>query len=398
MTSPSRAAAPARPRIALVAPSLDILGGQGVQARALERALRQDGYRVDFIPINPRFPAGCRWGRRVPVLRTLVNEMLYALTLPRLRRADLVHIFSASYWSFLLAPVPAMIVATLLGRPVVLHYHSGEADDHFRRWRRLFPACLRWPAAVVVPSTYLQAVFARHGIATTVIPNIVDLSHFRHRERQSIRPRLLSVRNFEPYYRVDVTIEAFALLKTRLHDATLTLAGYGSLERELRRLASRLGVPDIVFAGRVDPERLPALYDRADIFVNSSVVDNQPVSVLEAFAAGLPVVSTPTGDIANMLREGGAGILVDPLDRAAMADAVATLVDRPDLACRLASRARAQVERHTWAAARTLWASIYQTVLDRPPAHAAAPMPGARRPLVEPPSPIAREYHASSHR
>jgi glycosyltransferase involved in cell wall biosynthesis len=60
----------------------------------------------------------------------------------------------------------------------------------------------------------------------------------------------------------------------------------------------------------VAPTELPALLDQADVFVNSSIVDNQPVSVLEAFAAGLPVVSTPTGDIANMIRDGETGLLV----------------------------------------------------------------------------------------
>ena len=78
--------------------------------------------------------------------------------------------------------------------------------------------------------------------------------------------------------------------------------------------------------------------------MNSSVVDNQPVSILEAFAAGLPVVSTPTGDIAAMLRGGQAGLLVGPEDPAAMAEAVTRLLDQPDLAARIISRARQELD------------------------------------------------------
>ena len=74
-----------------------------------------------------------------------------------------------------------------------------------------------------------------------MIRNVVDLSRFEYRERQPLRPRLLSTRNLEPYYRVDVILEAFALVKAQLPDATLTVAGYGSEEARLRRLAGRGG-------------------------------------------------------------------------------------------------------------------------------------------------------------
>ena len=120
-------------RIAFIAPTLGILGGQGVQAATLAGALRKDGWALDFIPINPSFPRGLRWLRRVPYARTLLNEALYLMRLSALRRADVVHVFSASYSSFVLAPLPALLVAKALGKPVVLNYRSGEAPDHLSR-------------------------------------------------------------------------------------------------------------------------------------------------------------------------------------------------------------------------------------------------------------------------
>lgn len=348
--------------IAVVAPSLEILGGQGVQARALMKALAEDGYRVSLIPINPRFPAALRSIRSVPYLRTLLNELLYLPGLLELRRADVVHVFSASYWSFLLAPIPAIAAAKLCHKPVVLHYHSGEADDHLTRWGRVVTPWLRLVDEIVVPSRYLQSVFARFGFRTVVVPNLVDLSQFRHRERRALRPRLLSVRNLEPHYGVGNTIEAFALLKAWFPAATLTIAGYGSEGWRLRGLVDRRKLTGIRFLGRVEPERLPASYDDADVFVNSSTIDNQPVSILEAFAAGLPVVSTPTGDIANMLHRGDAGLLVPTDDPHAMAQAVGALLDDPDLARHLTMRARVEVERYTWSHIRERWADVYRTV------------------------------------
>jgi glycosyltransferase involved in cell wall biosynthesis len=355
--------AAARPRIALVAAGREFLGGHDVQARALIAGLQAEGCSVNFIPINPPIPRALRWLRGIRYLRTLLNQALYLPSLAALRQADVAHVFSASYWSFLLAPVPAMLLARSFGKRVVLHYHSGEAEDHLAHWGALVHPWLRLADAIVVPSVYLQQVFARHGYRTRVIGNIVDTSRFRYRERVPLRPRLLSSRNLEPYYRVDITLRAFALLKQRYPDATLTLAGVGSEERRLRELAATLAVDGIRFVGRVEPSRMPELCDEVDIFVNASVLDNQPVSVLEAFAAGLPVVSTATGDIASMVgagvRAGECGLLVPRLDPAAMAAAVETLLENPQRAARMAQCARAEVERHTWPQVRQAWAAVY---------------------------------------
>ena len=356
---PVRPLLPGRPVIALVAASLDILGGQGVQAAALAASLRAEGAEVTFIPIDPRFPPSLRWLRRWPYARTLLNQTLYLPSLAGLRRADVAHIFSASYGSFLLAPAPAITTARALRKRVVLHYHSGEADDHLARWGALVHPWLRLVDEIVVPSDYLRGVFERHGYRARVIRNIVDLSRFRYRDRIPLRPRLLSTRNLEPCYRVDITLRAFAILKGRHPEATLTIAGYGSEEAGLRRLAARLGVDGIRFVGRIEPEAMPALCDEADIFVNSSVVDNQPVSILEAFASGLPVVSTPTGDIPAMVRDGETGLLVAAAAPEETARAVAELLEQPQRALLMTRRARREVGEYAWPSVREAWAAAY---------------------------------------
>jgi L-malate glycosyltransferase len=348
-----------KPRVAVVAASLDILGGQGVQADRLVDALARDGYDVTFVPINPRFPSRIRSLREIRFVRTSVNQLLYLPSLLQLSSVDIVHVFSASYWSFLLAPVPAMATARSLKKRVVLHYHSGEADDHLSNWGGLVHPWLRLAHEIVVPSQYLRTVFGRHGYRVRVIPNVVDLSRFGYRDRRPLRPRLLSARNLERGYRIDVVLEAFARFRAAVPDATLTVAGYGSEERRLRRLAAGLAGDSVRFVGRIDPERMPALYADADLFVNASVVDNQPVSIIEALSAGLPVVSTPTGDIRFMLQEGQAGVLVPPDDPIAMAHALLGLWSDPDRAMRLARRARRDAARYTWPAVRDQWAQAY---------------------------------------
>jgi glycosyltransferase involved in cell wall biosynthesis len=290
-------------------------------------------------------------------VRTLVNQALYVPGLTRLAAVDVVHVFSASYASFLLAPVPAMLAARMMNKRVVLHYHSGEAEDHLANWGPLVHPWLRLADEIVVPSAYLGEKFARFGYRTTVIPNVVDVSRFAYRERVPLQPRLLSTRNLEPMYGVDVIVDAFARLRALVPDATLTIAGYGSEEPRLRQEAAPTG--GIRFIGKVAPEHMPDVLAAADIFLNASVVDNQPVSILEAFASGLPVVSTPTGDIPAMLHHGHAGVLVPHRDPAALAAAVAALLDYPDDAREMARRAQHGVDGYTWAAVRDAWSSVY---------------------------------------
>jgi glycosyltransferase involved in cell wall biosynthesis len=351
-----------RPRVAIVAASLDILGGQAVQADVLRQRLEADGWDVTFVPINPRFPAAGAWLRRVPALRTIVNESLYVPSLHKLRKVDVVHVFCASYWSFLLAAAPALLAGRALRKRVILNYHSGEAPDHLARWGALVHPWLRLADEIVVPSEFLAGVFAQHGHRARVIHNVVELDRFHYRERAALRPLLLSNRNLETHYGVDNTLRAFALLQGECADAELTVAGAGSEEAKLRTLAQDLGVERIHFAGRVAPEAMPQLYDRADVFVNSSTIDNQPLSVLEAFAAGVPVVSTPTGGIAAMVRDGETGSIVAANDPAAMARAVDALLSQPARAREMAQRAHDELRAYTWGVAREQWSRAYRGV------------------------------------
>jgi glycosyltransferase involved in cell wall biosynthesis len=348
-------------RVAIVAASMDILGGQGVQAQALVTELRRDGNDVTFIPINPAFPAPLSFLRQWRGVRTVINQHLYLPSLLRLAAVDVAHVFSASYASFLLAPMPAMAVARALDKRVVLHYHSGEADDHLANWGALVHPWLKLAHEIVVPSEYLRAVFAKYGYDVHVIPNVVDLSTFTFRERRPLRPRLVSTRNLEPHYRVDVTIEAFAGLKPIVPEATLTIAGYGSEEPRLRRLVEERRLSGVRFVGKVEPSRMPQLLDEADIFLNASVVDNQPVSILEAFASGLPVISTGTGDIPALVRHEETGLIVPPLEPTAMAAAVLSTLQRSDRAREMAQRALASTSRFVWPSVRDKWADIYRS-------------------------------------
>ncbi|MGA6986487.1 MAG: hypothetical protein WBZ01_10565, partial [Terriglobales bacterium] len=126
-----------RLKVAIVAPSMRYIGGQSVQAELLLRLGRDDSeLELSFIAVDPPLPTAFSWAEGIPGLRTILREPIYFLHLWRgLRDVDIAHIFSASYWSFLIAPTPAWLFAKLRGKKSVINYRSGEARDHLRRFR-----------------------------------------------------------------------------------------------------------------------------------------------------------------------------------------------------------------------------------------------------------------------
>lgn len=350
-------------RVAIVAASLRILGGQAVQAhQLLQQWQEQPNVRAWLVPVNPEPPGPLAWLTKIKYARTIVTQLCYwPLLIRELRRADVVHVFSASYFSFVLSPLPAILIARLLRRPVVLNYHSGEAPDHLRR-SALARHVLRGTVDLnVVPSTFLRDVLRSFGIDALVVPNIIDTRRFAYRVRDPLRPRLLSTRNFEPMYNVECLIRAFARVQASYPDASLTLVGSGSRESALRALVRDLGLRHVTFTGRVEPADVARYYADADIYVQTPSIDNMPLSVLEAFASGMPVVSTNVGGVPAILKDGVHGLLATDNDDEMVATHVLTLLGAPDYARQLAAAARESCAAYEWPVARDGWLAAYES-------------------------------------
>jgi L-malate glycosyltransferase len=365
----AQASGAARPvRVLMVAPSLGILGGQAVQAaRLLAELRRESGLVVDFLPINPRLPGVLGHMQAIKYVRTILTEFAYCVSLLRRVSAyDVLHIFSASYFSFVLAPTPAILIGKLFGKKVLLNYRSGQAAGHLMRWRHTAMPTFRLTDAVVAPSGYLVDVFARFGISARSIFNFVATERFRFRARRPLRPVFLSNRNHEPLYNVACTLRAFALIQAQHADARLIVVGDGSQRNALARLARELQLHNVEFVGRVEQTRMHEWYDAADVYLNSPDIDNMPGSIIEAYAAGLPVVTTNAGGIPYIVRDGETGLMVACADHAALAQAALRLLADQALATRLVTNAHAECRKYSWAAVREEWLTLYRELAQTP--------------------------------
>jgi glycosyltransferase involved in cell wall biosynthesis len=249
----------------------------------------------------------------------------------------------------------------------VVNYRGGDAERFFAKsFSRVKPTLAR-AAAVVVPSRFLAAVFARYGVEVRIVPNIIDLARFAGRSGAPAAPHLVVTRNLEPIYDVETAIRAFAIVRRRHRLARLTVAGTGPAEGALRALTVELGVADAVaFSGRIDNRDMPALYHAASVMLNPSTVDNMPISILEAWASGVPVVSTSAGGVPFLVAEGRNALLVDPRRPEAMAEAALRVLDSPALATSLVKAGLAAAEQFAWPRVREAWLEIYAKLAAKP--------------------------------
>ena len=347
-------------RVLLIAPSLRITGGQAVQATRLLAALRKDpSIDVDFQAIGPEPPGLLRALKRLKGIRTAAAWATYVCQLLwRAPRYAILHVFSASNTSYMLWTLPALGVARLYRKRIVLNYRDGQANDHLSRWRSAIPT-IRQMDAVVAPSGFLVDVFGRHGLQIQTISNILDPSRFKFRRRRELRPVFLHNRILEPLYNVGCTLRAFQIVQQHYPEASLTVAHDGVSRPSLEQLARELGLRNTRFIGIVPPDQIADLYDDADIYLTSPDIDCMPGSVLESFASGLPVVATGTGGIPYIATHEQTALLVAKGDHEAMAAAALRLLREPDLVERLTRAAHESCARYAEGPVREQWSALY---------------------------------------
>uniref|UniRef100_A0A832A8Q6 Glycosyltransferase family 1 protein n=1 Tax=Desulfacinum infernum TaxID=35837 RepID=A0A832A8Q6_9BACT len=336
------------PSICLVAPFAPPYGGMAVQAQQWVDQLTAHGFLVVPVRANRR-PSDVSLWSQLPGVRTGVNLARFLRDLvSAFHCTDVVTIFSAFFNYFFWVTFPALLVARAQKKPVILNVRGGAAEAFFHRYGTILRPMMRWVSAVIAPSGFLaQAVERAFGVKALIVPTMVDVDRFPFRIRDFGRARLLAARNLESLYGLDVVLESFARVQKKIPHARLTLVGDGSLRLFLERLAVRLGVASSVqFCGAVPHVEMPAVYDRHDILVNASRVDNLPNVILEAFACGLPVVSTRAGGIPFLVDHGQTGLLVDVDDCDGLARGVLHLLESAESARAMVYKARFEAEKH----------------------------------------------------
>ena len=342
--------------VAILGPFPPRPGGVSVQCGILADCLTTAGASVTRI--NTDVPGLRRWGR---VGRMLLPPAQVATTLWRLwrtrRRWQILHVHAASWWGFM--PAVVGTIARGPGKRTVITYHGGEAATFLQRWGWLARPVLRRYHVLLTLTRTQAGVFAAHGLRSTIAPNILAIERFPFRPRRHLSPRILWLRQLEPHYRPADALQVLARVQAQYPEATLTLAGQGTVMSELRQRAEDMHLRGVTFTGHLPPAAISPTYDAADIFLNTSAIDSLPLTLLEASACGLPIVSTTAGSIPDLIADGENGLLAPVGDVDALADHILRLLHDPDLTARLSLAARVNAERFAWPQIAPLLAQAY---------------------------------------
>ncbi len=301
-----------------------------------------------------------RWGllRGADVLSTAVQNR---------NRFDVAVVDVYSGRAFLWAEALGMLLQSMR-IPFVYSLHGGALPEFAASQPARVRKCLSRATSVTSPSRYLLEQMQSYVTTAVVLPNPLDVSQYAFRLRSAVRPNLIWVRRLHRIYNPSLAPRVIALLTKEWPDIRLTMVGRderdGSSD-ETMRTARELGVADrIRFTGGVPRTEVASLLESADIFLNTTDIDNTPVSVMEAMACGLCVVSTNPGGLPWLIRDGHDGMLSPCNDAESLAGNIDSLLRSPGYAAKVSASARRTVESFDWSVVLPQWEQLLRSTFE----------------------------------
>lgn len=250
-----------------------------------------------------------------------------------------------------------ILYAYLWKKRTVVFIHSGRMPEFVQRWSKWTRMVLTRSDMVLVPNGFLQEKLSSRGVRIDgSIPNFIDLEQYSYRERSDLVPRFLYVRGLWSAYNPEMALRAFSIIQSKYPNASITMAGReGDCSTQCRSLVSELSLQNVQFVGLVQKKEIIELANSHDIHLHTNRSENMPVSIIEMWACGLPIVGTNVGGMPYLVRNYEDAILVESEDFNAMAEVCIKLLSEPHLAGRLSHNGRMRAEELTWDRVKTNW-------------------------------------------
>lgn len=249
----------------------------------------------------------------------------------------------------------------ILGLPYIPVLHGGDFPTRMEKSPRMTEVLLKQSSLNITPSRYLLEALESRGYEARLVANTIPIHDCPFKERKSFRPRLLYVRALAEIYNPKMALRVLAEILKDYPGAELCMIGPdgdGSLQGCIE-LSRELGIESKVkFAGKLPKEEWHHNSEGYDIFINTTNKDNTPVSVIEAMALGLPVISTNPGGIPYLIEDGVDGLLVETNDVHGMANKIRSLLVDVEYAIEMAVSARRKAESFDWETVKILWKEI----------------------------------------
>lgn len=312
----------------------------------LGRQLEEAGYKVYY--------AGTIKNKVLRLLEMLLKTIFVGW------KADYIMIDTYSTNAFWFAYMTGQL-AQFMCKKYITILHGGDLPERIKRSKKACDLLFLNSYANVAVSGYLQHAFKLNNYSVALIPNGIQLERYPYKIRNSPAPRLLWVRAFSEIYNPLMAVDVIAELIKDYPEASLCMIGPdrdGSV-KEFITYASNKGVKkNIIITGKLDREEWIKRSEDYDFFINTTNIDNTPVSVIEAMALGLIIVSTNPGGIPFLLSNNIDSKLVNRNDAKAMAYAIKAIIENPSEVFRLTDAARKKAESFSSKNTISLWLKL----------------------------------------
>ena len=274
----------------------------------------------------------------------------------------IAHVEVYSGWAFCLTEAACWMLRRA-GKPYALTLHGGGLPVFAKRWparvQRLFASA----RVVTAPSRFLLETMQPYRADLLMIPNPLHLGAYEYQCREHPQPHIVWLRSFHEIYNPSLAPRILAKLVAEFPEARLTMVGPdkgdGSLAK-VKEVAEQLGVASrLELPGSVPKAEISRWMNHGDIFLNTTNVDNTPISVLEAMACGLCVVSTNVGGLPYLLTQEQDALLAPPNNADALAHAIRRILTEPQLAGKLSRQGRDVVEQFDWSVVLPQWEGLF---------------------------------------
>lgn len=238
--------------------------------------------------------------------------------------------------------------------------HGGNLEARLKTNPKLSALIFKNAYKLTAPSNFLKSVFENYGYKNIeYIPNTIEIEDYDFKERSIESINLLWVRSFSKIYNPQLAVLVLEELLQKGYDAKLTMIGPeidGSLS-ETKRLVVNKKLT-VNFTGRLTKQEWIKLSQKSNVFINTTNFDNTPVSVMEAMALGLPIVSTNVGGIPFLINNGEDGLLVSQDNIEEMVQAILKFKNNNDFRLKTTKNARKKVEKFDWKEVRLKWQQL----------------------------------------
>lgn len=285
-------------------------------------------------------------------------------TIIRNRQGDCVMIDTYSTSAFYFAYACSQL-CRVLGIRYMPILHGGNLPYRFASSPRLVKTVFGHGFTNIAVSPYLENLLKEYGYKHTLIENSISIGKYPFREREAIAPRFIWVRSFDKIYNPAMAIRVFKNIQLQYAGAKLTMVGPdkdGSMA-DCIALVKSMGLERVVtFTGKLNKEEWIGIAAQQDIFLNTSSFDNLPVSVIEAMALGLIVVSTNAGGLPFLLQHKGNALLSGIDNEADMVENITALLSGSFDNAELSKAARNTAEKYDWQLVKNKWQNLFDAL------------------------------------